>query len=81
MLAPILTVNVVAVNIPVIPNDKSSGIVNEGVKFKPSSLTNSLISPKSWFDDVVISNCPVVLLYDAVLCFYVGMETQYVVTD
>ena len=62
MLAPILTVNVVADNIPVIPNDKSSAIVKEGVKFKPSNLTNSLISPKSWFEAVVISSWPVILL-------------------
>ena len=67
MLAPILTVNVVADNIPVIPNDKSSAIVKEGVKFKPSNLTNSLIFLNPWFPDVVIWSSPVVLLNDASL--------------
>ena len=59
--------NVVVDNTPVIPNDISSGIDSDGVKFNPSNLANSLILLKSWFDIVVTSSCPVILLYDAVL--------------
>ena len=67
---PTLTVKVVDERIPVKPKDWSSAIVKDGLKFKPSNLTNSFILPKSWFDEVVISNSPEVLLYAAVLIAY-----------
>ena len=67
LLVPTFTEKVLADAIPVIPNDVLIPIARLGVNVKPSNLTNSFISPKSWSTEVVISNSPEILLYDAVL--------------
>ena len=65
-----LTMNVFDDKIPTKPNEVSFAIGKEGLNVRPSNLTNSLMSPKLWFVEVVTSSSPVKLLYEAVLIPY-----------